>query len=200
MDDIEALVVSWYSRPDMWEANSQTYPKSPGYIDCRLLDVQSMVVNKDVLNVGCCFPSDELQFSHDARKWVAIDFSSTIVSRCQATIQRPNLEFVHMNMRDLKFPSLSFDTVLDFSSGDHVCEEDYRATLTEIYRVLRPSGHFIVTYANLNVFKIKDNYGDFGYWRCASPEEMREMVEVAGFKVIREEDPTADRAGLVALK
>ncbi len=200
MKNIEPDVINWYSRDDMWEANSHTYPKASNYIDCALLDVNSMVTDKTVLNLGCCYPSDEMQFSATAKKWVAVDFSPKVIERCKKLMAADNLEFIEMNMKNLEFPESTFDTVLDFSSGDHVTEDDYNVVLTEVYRVLKPEGIFIVTYANRNVFISKDQYGDFGYWRCDTPEEMKGKLEKVGFKVIRQEGYPEDRAGAVGKK
>lgn len=193
-------VTAWYSRQDMWVANSATYPKAPNYIDCVLLDVPSMVTGKKVLNLGCCYPSDELQFSETAMEWFAIDLSYEIVKRSFELVKdRSNVIILHMDMKELLFSNNYFDTVLDFSSGDHLLEEDYKKTLTEVHRVLFKDGIFIVTYANSHSFPKINYYGDFGYFRATDPLDMKNWVMDAGFTVL-EEIITGDRAGLVAKK
>lgn len=198
-NEIQKLVTDWYSQPSVWNANSATYPKRPDYIDCRLLDVPTMVTNKRVLDLGCCYPSDALQFGETAMWWFSIDISPEIIKRCKALVHKPNVFFYVADMRNLPWPKLYFDTVLDFSSGDHLTEEDYKLALKEIWRVLTFNGYFVLTFANLDSFPEREYYGDFGYFRATDTKEMKRWVEDVGFTVIREEIE-GDRIGLVAVK
>ena len=75
--DIKNKVVDWYSRDNVLNDNALTYPKNPNYVDCVLLK-EKYIKNKNVLNLGCCYPSDEIQFSHLANKWTAIDRKSVV--------------------------------------------------------------------------------------------------------------------------
>lgn len=197
--EIQGLVTEWYSRPNVFQDNAATYPKAKDYVDCKLLNVPKMITGKNVLNLGCCYPSDEMQFSATAKSWIAIDISPQVIEKCKQLVQKPNVEFKVGDMTNLEFTNGQFDTVIDFSSGDHLTEEGYKTALKEIYRVLAKNGTFIVTYANSDSFPDIDHYGDFGYFRSASPATMRKWLVDAGFKLVTTENQ-GDRIGLVATK
>lgn len=198
-EETQNLVTAWYSREDMWKANSTTYPKSPNYVDCILLDVPSMVTNKNVLNLGCCYPSDEMQFSETAMQWHSIDLSSEIIRKAKELVQKSNVKFHQMDMKKLEFPDNYFDLVLDFSSGDHLLEEDYKKVLKEVHRVLIDGSIFIVTYANSASFPQINYYGDFGYFRSTDPLNMVNWLLDANFTIL-EQVITEDRAGIKVKK
>lgn len=198
-EEIQKQVTDWYSANWVFAANEATYPKHPDYVDCKLLNIPNMITDKYVLNLGCCYPADEIQFSKTAKTWYAIDISKELIKRCKEIVNRPNVVFSVGDMASLSFQDEFFDTVLDFSSGDHLTEEKYKTTLKEVYRVLKPLGCFIVTYANLASFKQKDHFGDFGYFRATSEQDMVTWVTEAGLQVVRTEN-NGDRIGLVAVK
>jgi len=199
-EEIQKLVTEWYSKPSVFNDNSSTYPKHKDYIDCKLLDVEKMITRKNVLNLGCCYPSDEMQFSETARKWTAIDISPEIIAKCKSLVNKPNVEFMVGDMTNLKlFIDEEFDTVIDFSSGDHLTEEAYKRALKEIYRVLDKNGYFLITYSNLDSFPEINYYGDFGYFRATSEKEMYNWLEDTGFKIVKSIDE-GDRIGMVAIK
>ena len=165
-NEVQDLVTQWYSKEHVFKDNAATYPKSIDYVDCKLLDVKKMITGKTVLNLGCCYPSDEMQFSRTAKKWTAIDVSPQVIDKCKNLVSQSNVEFMVADMTNLShFDAGGFNTVIDFSTGDHLTEESYKKALKEIYRVLSKNGYFLVTYANVASFPEKEYYGDFGYFR-----------------------------------
>jgi SAM-dependent methyltransferase len=58
----------------------------------------------------------------------------------------PNVEFRAMRVPPLDFPSDSFDCVVSFQVIEHIKSDE--AFVTEVFRVLRPGGRFIVTTPN----------------------------------------------------
>jgi ubiquinone/menaquinone biosynthesis C-methylase UbiE len=88
---------------------------------------------------------------------INIDFSEPIIQAMkQRTKSLVGLEWYVMDMKDLSFPSQSFDIVLDKGSLDAIWTDgssvwqpsqavlsDITITIDEIYRVLRDGGSFI---------------------------------------------------------
>ncbi|MBX7168147.1 MAG: class I SAM-dependent methyltransferase [Pirellulales bacterium] len=86
-----------------------------------------------ILDVGCgsgCFAFS----GHD---YTGVDPNPKYVAYCQA--ERPGT-FAQMPGDRLEFADATFDTVLCFSVGHHVDDATLDRILTEIGRVLRPSG------------------------------------------------------------
>lgn len=178
-------VKAWYGDPKNWLSHGVGQPDSDMLTPERL-------DGKDVLDVGCGFPDKELVYAHRARTWVAIDFVKTTVERARA--MRPwasSVQFLEVDFLHPYFEPETFDTVCDFSSGDHLTLEDYRKFLREAFRVLRHGGHLIVAYANCDYFadpSVRDIAGgNFGYERRCSRQDMTDYLMETGFEVVSSE-------------
>jgi len=176
-------------------------PTGLGYkkIDWHLAK-KDMIKNKDVLNLGCHYPLDEFILGIHAHRWVAIDFTEEVIKRCKEEFRFPHMdrvEFRCADMRDLPF-SEEFDTVLDFSSSDHV-KHGRHYIREEAFRVLRPGGHHVVTYANREFFEKDEDYSQFGYEIHLSTETMHTELTNVGFDIVNG-DTTKARSGLVGRK
>lgn len=190
-------VKSWYTA----NYGPTSYP-------CKAIDwalaTYEVVHNKDVLNVGPDYPVDEVYLGAWAKSWTALDFTPATVDRLEAF--RPALErlsgkpyrFVLGDMRSMPFPDKSFDVVLDLSSSDHVSEGRNRA-YSEFWRVLRPQGLLVLTYANINYFpgRPADGIGDYGFEHLFTPEEIKAEMDLAGFEILNH-DTHFDRSGVLA--
>lgn len=199
------LVCKWYSLPEHWRATGKT----TGCVDYVMLQQGELLRGKDVLNLGCFYPEEELRFGYLAHHWEAIDFSPAVISQCRQLVTLPIVNFSVMDMRYLKFADASFDVVLDLSSGDQMAESSYRKVLAEVSRVLRNDGVFIIAFTDASWFSEHDDYwkthriklGDYGYVRADTEEDMRLLLAGAGLKVREFIKGEADgRAGIVAYK
>jgi SAM-dependent methyltransferase len=193
--DIPDLVHKWYSDPANWQSHL------PDHFDEGLIDKDKMIVGCSVLNLGCFYPVTEQRFAHLANYWCAIDFSPEVIKRCCKDFPELRVRWQIQDMRHLPYADESFDTVLDYSSGDHLSLDDYVRTLNGIHRILGDCGYFIVSYANLDHFtdKERDVYGLYGYERRTPSSELKEILEVAGFTILRNENQTT-RSGFVCQK
>jgi SAM-dependent methyltransferase len=169
--------------------------------DWSLLDLGAMIQDKDVLNLGCAYPIDEFVLGLYAARWVAVDFTPEVIALCNASFRFPHDRRVHYqeaDMRALPFSDGSFDTVLDFSSSDHV--RDNRAALVqEAYRVLRPRGYYVRTYANLCYHQHERETTEFGYEVRLAPWEVEAEMQQAGFATARHVYAGA-RSGIIGVK
>ncbi len=198
--EVDKAVSDWYGAAEHWLLSKKTSK----CVDYQLLNREKMVQGKDVLNIGCFYPQDEMAFGRFARRWVAIDFIPEVIERCrQVQPMSDTVEFMTMDARELQFPNESFDTVIDFSSGDQMTALSYEKVLNEVYRVLKSKGVFIVTYVNAGYMSGIDGYvmgKECGYTRVDKPSEMKEMLERAGFTIVEEKSPMDPRIGMVVVK
>jgi len=204
-------VQAWYADPSRWAPQGKSYEWPDRVLLADGEQQGALVHNKDVLNLGCFYPEDELYFGHTARTWTAIDFVPDVIALCLSRFEwTKNVSFLVADMRALPFADASFDVVTDFSSGDHLLREDWHKVITEAHRVLRPAGHFLVCYANRAAFEALGPYwkecgdrpGDYGYVRTDTKEAMQQMLEERGFMVIKHSHDNVGqlRSGMLAVK
>ncbi|MGB3177124.1 MAG: class I SAM-dependent methyltransferase [Albidovulum sp.] len=78
------------------------------------------------------------------KRTVGCDFAHSAIKFCENTYSHiPGLEFREGNAMALPFADSSFDVVLNVESSH--CYPDRPAFLREVFRVLRPGGHFLYT-------------------------------------------------------
>src|SRR5712691_4749575 len=98
--DPTVLVQNWFNDPNNWGTSC----KSDQCIDRRLLS-QVNIAGKDILNLDCFVPEDEIACAAPAKYWAAIDFCYEVINRCRSMTEVPkNVEFLCMDMRNLIFP------------------------------------------------------------------------------------------------
>ena len=71
------------------------------------------------------------------------DLSPKAIEFCQKTHRMPNVSFQVGSADNLPFPDASFDVVTNVESSH--CYPDIEAFYREVFRVLRPDGHFLYT-------------------------------------------------------
>ena len=103
---------------------------------------------KDVLEVSCGHggAASYITRTMHPTRYVGLDYNPKGIEFCQRKHRLPGLEFVHGDAENLPFPDESFDAVVNVEAA-HLYP-DYPRFLREVYRVLRPGGHFL--YADLH--------------------------------------------------
>lgn len=142
----------------IWEDG---YRFNPVYIASKALSDWLLLTSvdlkgKEVLNIGCAEPIDEIQFIEKVSKWVAVDINEKLIKTAEEIARKKlhpplfnKLEFIRGDATALKFDDNTFDIVISFSAIEHIAEKDARLkVLNEISRVLKPSGVAIVTVPN----------------------------------------------------
>lgn len=174
--------------------------------DWGVLDFNMFIDDKWVLNLGCSYPWDEIALAPRSRGWVAIDYVTSMIISCVTRFELPHwssIRWVVADMRELPFASASFDTVFDFSSSDQV---PIRRELVrpEVFRVLKPGGWHVMTYANAQYSPVRERFGQHGYDLFLDPSEVVEECVAAGFlfKEIRSRADLVprERAAVIARK
>ena len=109
------------------------------------------VAGKDILDVGCGTGYGANLLADKARSVTAVDLSETGIAIASRTYNKPNLSFRVMDASDLSFfGEESFDLVYSSQCIEHVVE--YEKFVSEVFRVLKRGGTFIVTTPNSDLY------------------------------------------------
>lgn len=154
------------------------------------------VEGKEILNVGCSFPIDELYYARKIRRWTAVDVSRESLRKAESILEKelhPELaarfRFRYADACDLPFDDGDFDLTLSMSTFDHLPTPEARQkAVDEMARTTRAGGHVIVTVANwwclpyaTGIWKMsRERTLHYGYTYLFSPLEIRRIGLRAG--------------------
>lgn len=104
-------------------------------------------MNKDfvVLDAGCGVGWRSFIFAKKAKKVYGVDYSNEAVEYAKKNYKKSNLDFIVMNVCDLRFDDNFFDIVTSFEVLEHLTLEQAKRFIAETYRVLKPGGLLIGT-------------------------------------------------------
>lgn len=106
---------------------------------------QQYTAGKEVLDYGCGTGYGSNMIAENGDSVVGIDIDSEVIGYAKSKFPRPNLNFETVEPAEsgrLPYQDGSFDTVVSFQVIEHV--ENVDRYLSEINRVLRPGGEFIL--------------------------------------------------------
>lgn len=178
--------------------DNATYVATKALVDWDLLEGVDLL-EKDVLNVGCLEPIDEMHFARHVRSWTAVDIHADVIGMADriardemAPDHYARLKFQVEDATRLSFPDRSFDVAVSYSTIEHIPGPDNRrAALREMARVLRPGGHLVVTVPNkFSTFlfahlRNRSGSSDYGYCYLYSPRELKRDLRGCGLEVLR---------------
>lgn len=176
------------------------YRFNPVYIASKALSDWFLLTSvdlsgKQVLNIGCAEPIDEIQFVEKVSKWVALDINEKLIKTAEEIARRKlhpslfsKLQFVQGDATSIMFPDNTFDIVVSFSTIEHIPGAEARQKVfQEISRVLKPNGIAIVTVPNkvsVGYFahkrSMKLRISDYGYAHLYTPRELKKSLITAG--------------------
>ncbi len=102
-----------------------------------------------VLEVGFGDGYGSHYLAQGAAEVSGVDVAPGNIERASAKYSRPNLRFQHMDGTRLQFPDEMFDLVCSFQVIEHIPEPQLPSHLSEISRVLKPTGVYCVSTLNL---------------------------------------------------
>jgi SAM-dependent methyltransferase len=142
---------------------------------------------KDVLEVGCGRGGGaRFVFSEFApRTLTGLDLAKTAIERCRVGPARPDLRFVVGRAEVLPFPDAAFDLVVSVESTH--CYPSVPMFLEEVRRVLRPAGRLA-----LADFRRIDATPSSPDGSTQDLQSLRDQIAAAGFRILEEEDITAN--------
>ncbi|MCD6472397.1 class I SAM-dependent methyltransferase [Candidatus Aerophobetes bacterium] len=117
---------------------------------CRYEFVKHYVKDKIVLDAGCGQGYGAFFLSNNAKSVVGIDIAHEAINDAKKNYIQPNLCFKIMDITKMEFPNNFFDVICSFEAIEHL--DDHGLFLTEVARVLKPSGHFFISTPNGEVF------------------------------------------------
>jgi SAM-dependent methyltransferase len=142
---------------------------------------------KDVLEVGCGRGGGANFIFNEfgPRTLTGLDLAKTAIERCRAGPVRPDLRFVVGRAEVLPFADAAFDVVVSVESTH--CYPSVPMFLEEVRRVLRPGGRLA-----LADFRRIDATPSSPDGSTQDLQSLRDQIAAAGFRVLEEEDITAN--------
>lgn len=176
-----------------------TYMHSKMRSDYTLLE-RVGVENKQLLNVGCSFPVDELYYARKIARWASLDLSRSSLKAAARVLDEElhpalasRFTFQCGDACALPFPDHCFDVTISMSTFDHLPTAEARQkAVAEMARTTKPGGHVIVTVANrwclpyaAGIRKMtRDQTLHYGYAYLFSPPEIRRIGLLAGLRPV----------------
>lgn len=112
--------------------------------------IQDLVVGKKVLDVASGEGYGSALLALKALSVVGVDISREAINHASEIYSRTNLKFVQGSATQLQFDEHSFDVVVSFETIEHLKEQSQM--LSEIRRVLKPSGYLIISSPNRTIY------------------------------------------------
>lgn len=137
----------------------------------RYMFAAQFVKNRRVLDLGCgCGYGSDCLAKNGAAEVVGIDNSEEAIEFSKSHFGSRNLRFEVQDAISIRFPSSFFDVVVAFELVEHVRE--YEKMLSEVKRVLREAGVFVISTPNKATYETKDEFHvkEFYY------DEFKEML------------------------
>ncbi len=134
--------------------------------DLRRKAIKKEFIKGRLLDAGAGKLSYRHVVSPLATKYESLDFKPT----------HPQLDYVG-DIQHMPLPDQSFDTVFSAEVLEHVPDPDQ--ALREIYRVLKPGGHFVMSIPHL-MYLHNEPYDFFRYTKYG----LRVLLDRAGFEIV----------------
>lgn len=110
-----------------------------------------IVANKDVLDIASGEGYGSFLLATVAHSVTGIDISQEAVRHAHATYgERSNLTFLQGSATKINLPDHTFDVVISFETIEHLAEQSMM--LSEIRRVLKPSGVLLISSPNRPIY------------------------------------------------
>lgn len=116
-----------------------------------VISMLSPKVNEKILEVGCGSGRDIVLIAQKGATCIGVDSSINMVKETQKELKNRNINGVTINLGDatqLMFPDEVFDKILCSEVIEHI--PDYEKAISEMARVLKPSGCLVLSTPNRN--------------------------------------------------
>jgi ubiquinone/menaquinone biosynthesis C-methylase UbiE len=155
----------------------------------------SGVGTTEILDIGCGYGKDTFYLSQREGIFpIGLDYSSSMLSEARRSF--PGLCFIRGDMRNLCFPGSHFRGVWANGCVYHVPKKELTRVLSEVRRVLEPSGVLSFNFKVGSGEQLERNPRSYGgkprFYAYYGVEEMRGLVDRADLGVI-EVEPYPER-------
>lgn len=127
-----------------------------------------------VLDGGCAFGSGTAPLTAKAGQVCGCDPNPELIARAKASY--PAIAFETCPLEKTPYADASFDAVILTDVLEHVADE--RATLNELYRVLKPGGCLIITTPHKGLFAFMDTDNYAWHLRAKFPSLYRRLFRM----------------------
>jgi len=138
-----------------------------------------------VLDLGCGTGRLYEIFKDKNIDYTGIDFSENLIKIAK---EKYGDRFIVGDILSLPFPDKNFDSIWSIAVLHHIPSDELRKrVLTEIKRILKPSGRVIITCWKIKSFFRKDIFipfhGKKRYYHVFTRRELKKLFEKSGFKI-----------------
>jgi len=157
----------------------------------RYLYASRFVQGKLVIDIACGEGYGAFLLAEKARKVVGVDISPEVIAHAASKYTRDNLDFLVGSVEAIPIEGEQlYDVIVSFETIEHLDEADQHKFLSEVKRLLKPNGLFVVStpnrlaYSDLpgcrNEFHVKEFYVE-EFWDFLS--EYFPKVELLGQRI-----------------
>jgi ubiquinone/menaquinone biosynthesis C-methylase UbiE len=144
------------------------------------------IKDKKVLDVGCGLGWCELLFSKlHPQSMIGLDSSDECL-KVAKKFKHPRCSFKKGDALKLPFKDNTFDTVMSWEVLEHIPKNTEEKMFSEVFRVLKPGGHFFLSTQHRNFFS---TVLDPAWWLVAhrhySQNEIKKFAINSNFKINR---------------
>jgi ubiquinone/menaquinone biosynthesis C-methylase UbiE len=152
-----------------------------------------------VLDVGCGDGFYDRRMATAGASVDAVDGRSERVALAVRRNPHPAVQYHHMRAECLEFPRERFDKVVSICVLEHI--PDDRATLREMWRVLRPGGRLVLSCDSLSnrgvSQRLRERHGErYAVQRFYTSEALHSLLRATGFEPLRSEYILTTRVSL----
>ena len=130
-----------------WDS-AQEYLEYLRYLSAYVLFAERFVRNASVLEIGCGTGYGCDFLSNSASKIIALDVSKDNLTYLRRTYGKESILLVQADGMKLPFRTNSFDAVISFQVIEHIQPNIVVSFLSEINRVMKRNGRFLVSTPN----------------------------------------------------
>ena len=132
------------------------------------------VEGKDVLDIACGEGYGSNLLSQHAKSVTGVDISNKAVAHAKSKYKRNNLEFAVGSCTLIPLPDSSVDVAISFETIEHFSEHEN--FISELKRVLKPSGLLIISSPEKENYSVRPNYQNPFHIRELYHEEFMQLI------------------------
>lgn len=126
--------------------------------ESRYRSISSLINNKVVLDAACGSGYGSFEISKFAKNVIGIDISNESIEYCKDKFKSNNLSYEVASVTELPFENDKFDIVISFETIEHISEDQQYLFLSQVKRVLKKDGCFVVSTPDKLIYSDKKNY------------------------------------------
>jgi len=141
--------------------------------------------SKLILDVACGDGNGSVLIASAVRsaEVIGVDINIELFKEIKK-IETQNLKFLYGDCRNLNFENEMFDTVVSFHTIEHLSSDDQRLFITEIKRVLKFGGIFLIATPDVDVWRLQGVAGvQKDHIKELTKKEFLDIVHNCGFIV-----------------